>query len=133
MEKTRCVLKQLSNIVGTAVLAAFLTGAALAQQSRVFQDGNSWVQESSGSLTNAKNLRVKTDFGSVRVTGGSQQGINYVFRNVASSSEDRARRQFENIHVSAYVRGDVAYITVDDARGSRSRCSGDFIINVPRD
>jgi DUF4097 and DUF4098 domain-containing protein YvlB len=132
MEKTRCVLKQLSKIVGTAVLAAFLTGAALAQQSRVFQDGNSWVQESSGSLASAKNLRVKTDFASVRVTGGSQQGINYVFRNVASSSEDRARRQFENIHVSASVRGDVAYITVDDARGSRSRCSGDFIINVPR-
>lgn len=126
-------MKQLSKMVGTAVLATLLAGAALAQQSRVFQDGNTWVQESSGSLAGAKNVRVKTDFGSVRVTGGSQPGISYVFRNVASSSEERARRQFESIHVSAYVRGDTAYITVDDSRGSRSRCSGDFVIGVPRE
>jgi DUF4097 and DUF4098 domain-containing protein YvlB len=126
-------LKALSEIVGTAALAALLTSAVLAQQSRVFQEGNNWIQESSGSLANAKNLRVKTDFGSVRVTGGSQPGISYAFRSAASTSEERARRQFENIHVSAYVRGDVAYITVDDARGARSRCSGDFTINVPRD
>ena len=131
MEKTRCVLK-IAKFARIAAVLASLACAALAQQTRVFQDGNNWVQEASGSIAAAKNLRVKTDFGSVRVTGGSQPGINYVFRNSASTSEDRARRQFENIHVSAYVRGDIAYITVEDARGSHNRCSGDFTINVPR-
>jgi DUF4097 and DUF4098 domain-containing protein YvlB len=131
MEKTRCVLK-IPKFARIAAVLASLACAALAQQTRVFQDGNNWVQEASGSIAAAKNLRVKTDFGSVRVTGGSQPGINYVFRNSASTSEDRARRQFENIHVSAYVRGDIAYITVEDARGSHNRCSGDFTINVPR-
>jgi len=125
-------LKQLLRMTGIAAVFALLASAALAQQSRVFQEGSNWVQETSGSIANARNLRVKTDFGSVRVNGGSQQGISYVFRNVASASEHRARRQFENIHVSAYVRGDVAYITVDDSQGSR-KCSGDFTINVPRE
>ena len=72
--------------------------------------------------------------GSVVVRGGQQQGINYVVHTRSySSSEQDARRQFESFKVTAYVKGDTAWI-VGDWQGRRPRkCSGEFTINVPRD
>ncbi|HEV2688185.1 MAG TPA: hypothetical protein VGV35_06515, partial [Bryobacteraceae bacterium] len=82
----------------------------------------------------AKNLRVKVDRGSVRVEGGSRPGISYVIRNRAyASSEDKARREFDSYKVSAYVRGDTAWIVADWQGGRPHRFSGDFVINVPRE
>lgn len=124
-------MKQFSKFAGTWVV--LLSLAALAQQGRISREGGNWTQESSGTLSAARNLRVKVDFGTVRVQGGSQQEINYVFRNIAyTSSEEKARRQLDAYKVSTYVRGDTAYI-VAEVQGSRaSRCSGEFVVNVPR-
>jgi hypothetical protein len=130
----RCMLKQLSKFAGTMVVVGFLAAAALGQQNRVFRDGGNWSQEMTGSLTAAKNLRVKVEFGSIRVQGGSQQGISYVFRNLAyTSSEDKARRQFDSYKVSTYVRGETAYIVAEVEGRRPSKCSGEFVVNVPRD
>jgi hypothetical protein len=81
-----------------------------------------------------KNLHVKLDMGSVVVHGGQQQGINYVVHTRAyTSSEEDARRQFGNYKISAYVRGDTAWI-VGDWQGRHPRkFSGEFAINVPRE
>lgn len=128
------MLKQLSKFAGIALLLWSLACAAQNTQSRFFRDGSNWAQESSGSLNAARNLRVKVDSGAVKVQGGSQQAITYVFHSVSnSSSEDKARRALESYKISAYVRGDTAYITAEDEGGHRNRCVGDFVINVPRE
>lgn len=107
--------------------------AAMAQQGRIYGEGGNWVQEITGSLAAVKNLRVKVDVGSVRVNGGSQQGIEYTIRNHCyNGSEEKARREFENYKVAAYVRGDTAWITADWEGGSSHRFSAEFDINVPR-
>jgi DUF4097 and DUF4098 domain-containing protein YvlB len=125
------MLKQLSKFVAVLLLTL---PQAMAQQTRVYGDGGNWTQEISGSLATVKNLKVKVDIGSVRVEGGSQQGISYVIRNHSySGSEDKARREFDNYKISAYVHGDTAWIVGDWQGGRPHKFSGDFVINVPRE
>ena len=114
------------------ILAASL---AVAQESRVSREGGSWAQETTGSLAAVKNLRVKVDMGTVVVRGGQQQGINYVVHTrFGTSSEQEARRQFEQYKVTAYVKGDTAWIVGDWQGGHHPRhFSGDFSVMVPRD
>ena len=99
------------------------------------REGGTWGQETTGSLAAVKNLRVKVDMGSVVVRGGQQSGINYVVHtNFKTSSEQEARHEFEQYKVSAYVKGDTAWIVGDWQGGRRPRhFSGEFSINVPRE
>jgi DUF4097 and DUF4098 domain-containing protein YvlB len=108
-----------------------LASAALAQQGRISNHGDSWSQDSSGNVPAAKNLLIKSESGSsVRVIGGSQQGINYVFHGtVNSSSEQKARRQLDSAQVSTGLRGDTAFISVENATGNR--CTTELLVNVP--
>jgi DUF4097 and DUF4098 domain-containing protein YvlB len=125
------MLKQLSKFVAVLLLTLPL---AMAQQTRVYGDGGNWTQEITGSLATVKNLKVKVDIGSVRVEGGSQQGISYVIRNHSySGSEEKARREFDNYKISAYVHGDTAWIVGDWQGGRPHKFSGDFVVNVPRE
>ena len=123
-------MKRASKLVAALLLILPLANA---QQSRVFREGANWTQEVTGSLAGAKILRVRVDVGSVKVQGGSQQEISYVIRNRSySSSEERARREFDSYKISAYVRGDTAYITAEWEGSSPRKFAGDFIVNVPR-
>jgi len=125
------MLKKISKMI--AVLAVVLQMAS-AQQSRIYGEGGNWAQEITGSLAAVKNLRVKVDVGSVRVEGGSGQGISYVIHNHSYvGSEERARRQLESYKISAYVHGDTAWIVGDFEEGNPRKFSGDFVINVPRE
>jgi hypothetical protein len=124
----------LSKFLKSVAVLLLAMPLAFAQESRVYSEGGSWVREITGSLSAAKNLRVKVDMGSVRVQGSSQPGISYVIRNRSyNSSEDKARREFDSYKISEYVRGDTAWIVGDWQGGSPRRFSGDFVINVPRD
>jgi DUF4097 and DUF4098 domain-containing protein YvlB len=124
-------LKQLSKFVAVLMLILPL---ASAQQTRVYGDNGNWTQEIAGSLATVKNLKVKVDIGSVRVEGGSQSSINYVIRNHSyNGTEDRAQREFDNYKISAYVRGDTAWIVADWEGGRPHKFSGDFVVNVPRE
>jgi len=115
-----------------AVLAV-VAPLAVAQQSRIFGEGDNWTQEITGSLASVHNLRVKVDVGTVKVDGSSQSGVNYVIRNHSfSSSETRARREFESYKISAYVRGDTAWIVGDWQGGRPHKFNGEFNISVPR-
>src|SRR5437667_11018913 len=100
--------KTLLRFAGTfALLASLISLASAQQQNRIYREGGNWADEITGSLTPAKNLRVKVDVGSVRLVGGSQPVINYVIRNRAySSSVDIACREFDSYKISAYVLGD---------------------------
>jgi DUF4097 and DUF4098 domain-containing protein YvlB len=106
-----------------------------AQETHVSREGGSWGQEITGSLAAVKNLRVKVDMGAVVVHGAQQQGISYVIHtHFGNSSEQDARRQFEQYKVTAYVKGDTAWVVGDWQGGRRPRhFSGEFNITVPRE
>jgi DUF4097 and DUF4098 domain-containing protein YvlB len=134
-------LKKALQVVGLAGALTLLAPLSLlsqsqAQETRVSREGGSWAQEVTGSLATVKNLRVKVDMGSVVVRGGQQQGINYVVHTrFGTSSEQEARRQFEQYKVTAYVKGDTAWIVGDWQGGGRHprHFSGDFSVMVPRE
>ena len=122
------------NILKFIATLMLLVPFAAAQQTRVSREGSGWVQETTGSLSAVKSLRVKVDIGSVRVEGSSRQDIGYVIHNRAStSSEETARRQFDRYKITASIKGDTAWIEADWQGGSVHKFSGDFVINVPRD
>jgi DUF4097 and DUF4098 domain-containing protein YvlB len=142
-------LKRSPQFVGLLGVLAILAPLALAQETHVSREGSTWGQVLTGSLAGVKNLRVKLDMGSVVVRGTQQAGIDYTLhmRSQASSEED-ARHQFEAYKVSAYVKGDTAWVVgewqgvhrikVGPARmtidtGSQRKFSGEFMINVPRE
>ena len=133
-------MKRALKVVGLAGALALLAPVGFVPQSRaqdvhVSREGGSWGQEITGSLAAVKTLRVKVDMGSVVVHGAQQQGIQYVVHTrFNNSSEQEARRQFDNYKITAYVKGDTAWIVGDWQGGRRPRhFSGEFNINVPRE
>lgn len=127
-------MKRSPQFVGLTFAVALLVPLALAQESHISRDGGAWSQEITGTLAAVKNLRVKVDAGSVILRGGQQQAINYMVHTRAkTSSEQDARRQFENFKVSAWVKGDTAWITGDWQGKPPRHFSGEFTINVPRE
>jgi DUF4097 and DUF4098 domain-containing protein YvlB len=134
------ILKRSLQIVGLAGMLALLAPLGVvpqswAQETHVTREGGSWGQEITGSLATVKNLRIKVDMGSVVVRGGQQQGINYVVHTrFGNSNEQDARRQFEQYKITAYVKGDTAWIVGDWQGGRRPRhCSSEFSVMVPRE
>ena len=125
-------MKHAIKLASIPVFVAALASLALCQETRVYREGSNWVQEMKGDLGAAKNLRVKLAAGSVRVQGGSQAGVTYVIhRKAYTSSEEKARREFESYRISTFVKGDTAWIVAETSRRD-SKCSDDFVVNVPR-
>ena len=134
------ILKRSLQIVGLTGVLALLAPLAFvpaiwAQETHVTREGGAWGQEITGSLAAVKTLRIKVDMGSVVVRGGGQQGINYVVHTrFGNSSEQDARRQFEKYKISAWVKGDTAWIVGDWQGGRQPRhFSGQFSVMVPRE
>lgn len=127
-------MKRAPQFVGLACLLALLAPLAATQETKVSREGGAWGEEITGSLAAVKNLRVKVDAGSVTLRGGQQQAINYIVHTRShSSSEQDARRQFENFKVTAWVKGDTAWIVGDWQGKPPHHFSGEFTINVPRE
>jgi len=115
-------------------MAMFCLASSLwAQQTRVYRDGNSWVEEFAGTMSAARQLRVITDLGSVQVQGNAPR-VSYVIRKRSyAATEQAARRQFEQLRVSANKVGDS--ISVEGKLNARnpSRFGAEFVLQVPRD
>ncbi len=125
-------MKHAIKFAGVAVSMVALASLALCQEARVYREGSNWVQEMTGDLGAAKNLRVKLAAGSVRVQGGAQARIIYVIhRRAYTSSEQQARREFESYRISTSVKGDTAWIVAESSRRD-AKCADDFVISVPR-
>jgi hypothetical protein len=105
----------------------------LAQESRVYRDGRSWVEESSGTMTPARALRVSSDCGNIHVQGGAQS-IKYVIKKRSyAGSEAEARRQFERYRITAGRSSDNATIDARWTGGRSERFITEMFVEVPRD
>jgi len=126
---------EMKNLAKFGLLLALATTLCAAQQQASIQkEGGNWTSVINGSLSGVHNLHIKVDIGAVRVEGGANQGISYVIRNRSyESAEDKARRQFDSYKVSAYVRGDTAWIVGDWDSGRPRKFSSDVTVTVPRE
>ena len=127
-------MKNLAKLGLLIALAATWCAAQSPVQNSVQKEGNNWTTVLNGSLSGVHNLHIKVEIGAVQVQGGANQGISYVVRNKSyESSEDKARKQFESYKISAYVRGDTAWIVGDWEGGRPRKFSSDVTVTVPRD
>jgi DUF4097 and DUF4098 domain-containing protein YvlB len=126
-------LKRHQQIATVLVVAMIATIPALAQNSRINRDGNGWVEEITGTLPQTRVLKVTTDIGSIQVNGSNDSDIKYTIRKHSySSSEESARRAFQEFGVTASRRGDYAIIEGSWEGGHGQRFNADFILSVPR-
>ena len=116
------------------LLSALIITMCAAQQTSIQKEDGNWTKIVSGSLAGVRNLRIKMEIGSVRIQGGATQSVAYVINNRSyEGTEERARRQFENYKISAYVRGDTAWIMGEWESGSPRKFNSEVTVNVPRD
>ena len=120
--------------LATVLITVALASLAHAQESKIFQDGRYWVEETSGSISSARNLKVLADAGSVKVQGASQANVTYLIRKrVAAGNEQQARREFEKFRVSASNFGETAVIKGQCMSDTgRSRLSVNYEIVTPQ-
>jgi len=104
-----------------------------AQQPRIYRDGNSWVEEITGTLPAARELRVTTDIGSVQVQGNSPRVTYTIRKRSYAPTQEAARRQFEQLRVSALRTGDSDNIEGKAANKNFVRFGAEFLVQVPRD
>jgi hypothetical protein len=117
-----------------ALAATLCAGQQASAQNSVQKEGNNWTSMVSGSLAGVHNLRIKVEVGAVKVQGGANQGISYVVRNKSyEPSEDKARNQFDSYKISAYVRGDTAWIVGDWQSRRPRKFSSEVTVTVPRE
>jgi len=117
-----------------AVVAGLVavTLPALAQTSKVFRDGNSWVEETTGTLPPGREFRALTDLGSVDVQGTASQ-VTYVVRKRSNeSTEALARRQFEQLRITASKVGDAVVLEGRMMSRGVNRMAADFVVQIPR-
>ena len=113
------------------VLVLLMAGVASAQGTRVYRDGRSWVEESSGTMPASRVLRVNTPLGSVRVEGGGNSLRWTVRKRFFAGSEEEAKRQFAAFRVNASRSGDGAVLEVNDESHTRGRFDADFELHIP--
>jgi hypothetical protein len=112
-------------------MAAMLAVTAIAQESRVYRDGNAWAEEVTGTLPGSSSLKVVTAMGNVTIQGGSGQDITYrVKKRVYTGSEDSARQQLGELRIVA--RGGNPAVIQGMGGTHFHRMSAEFFIQVPR-
>jgi DUF4097 and DUF4098 domain-containing protein YvlB len=114
--------------LGLAFLAAL---PVLAQQTQVYQDGGSWVEETTGTLSPARELRISTDLGSLEVRGKAN-GINYLVRKRCfARNREEAVQQFQMMKVTAANSGSTAALEARMPRGNPNHFSAEIFAQVP--
>jgi hypothetical protein len=115
------------------ILALAAYGVAQPENaSRIYRDGDSWVEETTGTMPASRLIKIHTNSGGVTVTGAQQPNITYAIRKrVSGYSEENARRAFENLKVIATHQGEAAYFAGEGSSNWR-RGSVEFNITTPR-
>jgi hypothetical protein len=121
------ILKNSPQFVAILCLSVSLAPLAVAQETV----GNDWSQSSSGTLSAARNVRVKVDMGSVLLHGGQRQDISYSMHGQSESARDTRHRG--SFKISSHLDGDTAWIVAEWEGGHPHRFSGEFVVDIPRD
>ncbi|MGA2373095.1 MAG: hypothetical protein ACLPPV_22385 [Candidatus Korobacteraceae bacterium] len=129
----RRAIKKSSLCVCASVVVLAVVLPVCAQQSRIYRDGNSWVEEITGTMPAARELHVTTDLGSVQVQGNSPRVSYLVRKRSYAVSEKDARKQFEQLRVSAVKMGESDSIEGKAGKKTLARFGAEFIVQVPRD
>ncbi len=122
--------------IAAAVLAlALVTALPLpAQNTRFYRDGNAWVEEETGSLPAARNLRVQVEAGAVTVQGGAQNDFRYTVRKrIFAASQEAARRALEPFRITASRSGDAAVLEGRWEGARAGKFMADISLQVPRE
>src|SRR5512147_940984 len=116
-----------------AMAALPVVAQNLNHDSRVYREGGSWIEETTGVMSAPASLRVTADMGNISVQGGPRSDVAYTIRKrVRSDSEDSARRAFSGFHITAANRS--GNLLVEGSTERRyGRMSVDFSFQVPRD
>lgn len=127
--KRSCIIRMA--VVAVVAMAALPLAA---QNSKIYREGNAWVEEVTGSVAASRALRVNTDAGSVNITGGAGRDVTYTVRKkVYVGSEEDARRALARFRVTATRRADATLIEGSWDGGGARKFSADFQIQAPRD
>lgn len=103
----------------------------LAQHVRVYQEGNAWVEETTGTLPVGRELRVNTDVGSIDVHGRAR-GVIYVLRKrTVATSKEEAERDFQKMKFSAVKTGDEIVVDGHLLERGFTRLGADISLQVP--
>ncbi len=119
--------------IGIVLAGMALTIPLWAQQSRVYRDGNAWVEEVSGTLPACRQLHVTTDTGNVSVEGNAPRVIWVVRKRSYAPTEAAARKDFARMRISAVKNGEIAVIGGRLAHRNLIRFNTDFFLKVPQD
>jgi hypothetical protein len=127
------ILRKSSPCLCALVVLCSIALPLWAQQSRVYRDGNSWVEEMTGTLPVARELHVVTDLGSVEVQGGSPR-ITYTIRKRSYAlTEQLARKQFERMRIAVAKSGESDVIQGKLTSRDMMRFGAEFTLQVPHD
>ncbi|HYL92858.1 MAG TPA: hypothetical protein VEW69_06845 [Alphaproteobacteria bacterium] len=128
-------MKRLLHLGALALTATLAAVAQMTPASHIYRSGNEWIEESSGALSAAQTIRVKSNAGSIRVQGGAQENVTYIARKHVcakiAGSESLARREFSRMRIVNYVSGDVVWIR-GESEGGGCRGAIDFELVVPK-
>ena len=115
-----------------AVLAVAVAVPLWAQQSKVYREGNAWIEETTGTMPPGREFRVNTDMGSVQVQGNSPQ-VSYVIRKRSfAASEQAARQQFQQLRISVVKTAERDSIEGKLLGKNLNRFNAEFMVQVPK-
>jgi DUF4097 and DUF4098 domain-containing protein YvlB len=98
----------------------------------VFREGNKWVEETTGTLPAGREFRAFADMGSVSVQGNSSQVTYTVRKHSDADTEEAARRQFDQLRITATKVGDVVVLEGRVVGRNINRLAADFVVQIPR-
>jgi DUF4097 and DUF4098 domain-containing protein YvlB len=102
-------------------------------ETRIYRDGNAWVEESIGSISAGRGLRLQSVMGSVQIRGASQPNVTYTIKKKSfRPEEDRAKRDFRFFDISISRRGsEYVYIVGDWSGGTSGKMAVEYYVTVP--
>lgn len=113
-------------------LGASLSAAAQQKEVRVYRDGGTWVEETTGTLPAAKGFSLRSAIGSVHVQGAQQATVTYTIKKrISRSAEDLSRRDMENFVINISRHADVVTMEADWPRQRSGRLDVEFYVKVP--
>ena len=134
MIKKQKLITPLLSVALAFAIGALPTTATAAENTRIYRDGNGWVQEITGTIAAGKGLKIASSEGSIQVQGGSSQNVTYSIKKhvYRTTDEASARRDMTSFAVNVSRRGDYVLIEAE-GNHSHGRFSVEFNVTVPKE